>query len=101
FDTHPDPPRAWINRTTAAALGVREGDRFSLQLQKPEAVPREAGLGKKDVTLEEWELTVAGVLADDEPGAAFNLRPELQTPRNVIVHLGDLRKRLDLDGQAN
>lgn len=101
FDTQQDRPLAWINRPTADALGVRKGDRFSLQLQKPEAIPRESGLGRKDVTLEQWELTVAGVLGEDDPGAAFNLRPELQAPRNVVVSLTDLQKRLGLTRQAN
>src|SRR5262245_45240489 len=81
FDGKADPPLAWLDRKTAEMLGLRKGDRFALQLQKPEAIPREAGLGKKEVTLEEWELVVAGVLEDGDAAASFNLRADLQAPR--------------------
>jgi len=38
FDTRRTTPLAWVNRRTAEALGLSEGSRFTLQLQKPEAI---------------------------------------------------------------
>src|SRR5262245_17372632 len=94
-------PTVRVNRAVAEGLGVRAGDKLTLRLQKPGDVPREAGLGKKDVTFEDWELTVALVLEEDELAARFNLRPELTAPRNVVVHLPRLQERLDLPQQVN
>lgn len=96
-----DVPLAWLSPAMAEALDVKAGDRITLQLQKIEDVPREAGLGKKDVLLEEWDLIAAAVLDDAQMGARFNLRPELQAPRNVVVALPHLQARLKLSGQAN
>jgi ABC-type lipoprotein release transport system permease subunit len=94
-------PLVWVNRVVAEALHLREGDQLDLRLEKPGEIPREAGLGKKDVEINHLALTVAGVLAEDAPGANFNIRPELQTPRNILVSLPLLQDRLGLPGQVN
>jgi ABC-type antimicrobial peptide transport system permease subunit len=96
-----DEPLVWINRAVADSLGLSEGDTLLVRLQKPEAVPREAGLGKKESEFSTWKLNVAGVLADSEPGAVFNLRPEIQTPRNVLVSGPLLQEQLGVAGQVN
>ena len=95
------PGLVWVNRPVAEALGVQAGATMTLRLQKPGDLPREAGLGKKDVTFEDWELTVAAVLDDGDFAARFSLRPELTAPRNVVVSLPHLQERLDLPGQVN
>jgi ABC-type antimicrobial peptide transport system permease subunit len=92
---------AWLSRPVAEALGVGAGDRVALRLQKPGDVPRESSLGKKDAPLVDWELKVAGVLGDDEPGAAFSLRPSVAQARNILVALPALQKQLEAPGQAN
>ena len=69
-----DNDRIWLGAPLAAALAhregdkvvpVREGDKVVLYLQKQGEVPRESVLGKKDAALDEWELTVGGVLGAD------------------------------------
>src|SRR5262249_36418086 len=94
-------PLAWISRALATELGASAGSKITLRLQKPSDVPREAALGKKDVALEDMELSVAAVLEDDQPGARFNLRPELLAPRNVLVSLPQLRDRRGQEGRVN
>ncbi len=94
-------PRAWISNALAGALDLKAGDRLTLRLQKPGTLPRETVLASKKVEIEDWELVVAGVLAGDEPGNLFNLRPELEAPRNVVVALAALQERLELPGQVN
>jgi ABC-type antimicrobial peptide transport system permease subunit len=94
-------PRAWLSGALADALGVKEGQRVTLRLQKPGALPRETVLASKKVEIEEWELVVKGVLRGDEPGNFFNLRPDLEAPRNLLVALPALQERLKLPGQCN
>ena len=99
-DRFGEPGLVWVNRPVADALGVTAGSTMTLRLQRATDLPREAGLGKKDVAFDDWELTVAVVIEDDF-AARFNLRPELTAPRNVIVSLPQLQQRLDLPGQVN
>jgi ABC-type antimicrobial peptide transport system permease subunit len=94
-------PRVWISSALADALGVKEAQHITLRLQKPGALPRETVLASKKVEIEEWELVVAGVLRGDEPGNHFNLRPDLENPRNVLLALPALQERLKLPGQCN
>jgi ABC-type lipoprotein release transport system permease subunit len=94
-------PRVLVSGALAQALGVKAGDAITLRLQKPSALPREAALGSKKVEIEEWELVIGRVLDGDEQGNLFNLRPELEAPRNVLVSLGPLQERLKLPNQAN
>src|SRR5919199_4242759 len=91
----------WLNGALAEALNVRAGDTVTLRLQKPSAVPREAALGQKDVDLQELELRVSRVLEGDEFGNLFNLRPELEAPRNAFVPLALLQERLGQRGHVN
>jgi ABC-type lipoprotein release transport system permease subunit len=91
----------WLSGALARALDVKEGDPVTLRLQKPGHVPRESALGRKDVAVEEWDLTVGRVLGGDEPGNRFNLRPEVEAPRNAFVPLTALQRRLALVGRVN
>jgi ABC-type antimicrobial peptide transport system permease subunit len=94
-------PKATLSGALATALGAKEGDKVVLRLPKPGEVPREAALGRKDVGIEELELTVARVLQGAEPGNLFNLRPELEAPRTAFVPLNILQKLLDQPGRIN
>src|SRR5262249_50715554 len=72
-----DKPIVLLSSALAERLGVAKGATVTLRLPVQSELPREAALGRKDVKTDEWELEVAAVLQDDEPGNWFNLRPEL------------------------
>src|SRR5262249_30096846 len=91
----------WLNAALARVLNVAAGDTITLRLQKPSEVPRGSVRGRKDQTVDEWELTVARVLAENDPEDHFSLRPGLETPRNAFVPLGLLQQRLEQPGRAN
>jgi putative ABC transport system permease protein len=91
----------WLNGALAEALNVRAGDTVTLHLQKPGELPRESALGKKKVEFEELELRVGRVLAGEEFGNLFDLRPELEAPRNAFVPLALLQERLGQQGHVN
>ncbi len=91
----------WINGPLARALDVKVGDSITLRLQKPSAIPREAALGKNKAEVQEWKLPVGRVLEGEEPGNLFNLRPELDAPRNAFVSLPALQKELGQAGRVN
>jgi ABC-type lipoprotein release transport system permease subunit len=101
FAAVPSGDVVWLSRALADALAAKEGDRVTLFLQKPSAVPREAALGSRKVETEAWDLKVGKVLGPGELGNAFNLRPELQAPRNALVPLAALQEKLGQKGRAN
>jgi ABC-type lipoprotein release transport system permease subunit len=90
-----------LSAALARALGARPGEEVTLHLQKPGAMPREASLAKKELEPLDWVIKRPILLSDDDEGSAFNLRPELQAPRNAFVPLGELQKLLGLEGQVN
>jgi len=94
---------AWLTRTVADALNVKEGDSVSLVLQKPSAIPRESMLGQRDDKnlVETWTLPVERVLTDAAAADHFSLRPGLDAPRTAFVPLRLLQKELKLDGRVN
>src|SRR5262245_32180866 len=91
----------WLNGALARALGVSAGGKVTLTLTRPGDVPRESVLGRKDAGVDEWELTVGRVLGPAEPGDAFNLRPELEAPRNAYLPLRALQGRIGQPGRIN
>ncbi len=92
-----------LNATLANELGVKEGDKVSLWLQKASEVPRESLLGRRKASdvLDRLTLTVRAVLPDDAPGARFGLTPTPEAPRNAFVPLGVLQAKLDQKGRVN
>ena len=92
-----------LNRALAGLLEVSAGDRVSLRLQKPSAIPRETMLGRRDdsAIVEEWTLPVGRVLSAEEPADHFSLRPEMDAPRTVFLPLHLLQERLGLAGRCN
>ncbi|HEY7428190.1 MAG TPA: FtsX-like permease family protein [Gemmataceae bacterium] len=93
----------YLNSVLARSLEVSVGDRVSLRLQKPSAIPREALLGQRDenAVIDEWTLPVGKVLNTDEPADSFSLRPEMEAPRTVFLPLSLLQERLGLAGRCN
>jgi ABC-type lipoprotein release transport system permease subunit len=96
-------PVLWINSTLAYDLNVREGDKVTLRLQKPSAVPRETLLGKRDADaiVDEWTLPVSEVLEEGEEGDHFSLQPSLEAPRLAYVPLHQLQAKLGLQDRIN
>jgi putative ABC transport system permease protein len=94
---------AILNSTLGQRLEVAEGDKVSLRLQKPSAIPRETLLGRRDEesAFQDWTLSVANVLSADDAADPFTLRPQLEEPRTAFVPLGALQKQLDLEGRCN
>src|SRR6185437_5786510 len=92
-----------LNDALAGLLEAAAGDRVSLRLQKPSAIPRETMLGRRDESaiVEEWTLPVGRVLRADEPADRFSLRPEMDAPRTVFLPLHLLQDRLGLAGRCN
>jgi putative ABC transport system permease protein len=92
-----------LNSTLAGILEVSAGDKVSLRLQKPSAVPRETLLGRRDdsAVIEEWTMPVDKVLTPDDAGDHFSLRPQLEAPRTVFVPLQLIQNKLGLVGRCN
>jgi ABC-type antimicrobial peptide transport system permease subunit len=97
----PRPPFVWVNAELARDTGAREGSAIDLRLVKPSPLPRETVLARKDVGVGDWRVEVTRVLQGDEPGNHFNLRPNLDAPRNVLVPLSLLQEQLGVKGQVN
>lgn len=97
-----DEKEVVLNQTLAAALGVKVGEEITLSLQKPDNVPREFLLGKKEArdVIQATTVKVRRILAD-EGMARFSLRPTPEPVRNAFVPIRMLQRRLDLAGRAN
>src|SRR5262249_43947495 len=87
FFDHAQEVQPSLSSALARALRVKPGwfydPDIAISLQKPSALPRETALAKKDAEFKEWALKGVRVLAEDDEGDAFNLRPELDAPRNL------------------
>ena len=85
----------YLNAALAQALGVTDGDRVTLHLQKGASVRRESLLGRKKLEDVDERLTLpARVLAADAPGSQFSLLPSPEAPRNAFVPLALLQETL-------
>ncbi|MHB1426367.1 MAG: FtsX-like permease family protein [Gemmataceae bacterium] len=92
-----------LNSTLAGILEVSAGDKVSLRLQKPSALPRETLLGRREdsAVIEEWTMPVENVLTPNDAGDRFSLRPELEAPRTVFVPLHLIQDKLALERRCN
>jgi ABC-type lipoprotein release transport system permease subunit len=92
-----------LNAALARELEVKIGDEVTLSFQKASELPRESLLGKRQASevLDSLKLTVRAILADDSPGARFNLNPSPEAPRNAFVPLAVLQARLGLPRRVN
>jgi ABC-type antimicrobial peptide transport system permease subunit len=95
-------PSVRVNSTLGAELDIHAQEKISLRLQKPSLVPRESLLAAHDDSgVEDWVLTVAGVLDAADAADGFSLRPGVEAPRTVFVPLADLQKKLGQERHCN
>jgi ABC-type antimicrobial peptide transport system permease subunit len=91
-----------LNEALARDLGVAAGATVKLHLQKANAVPREALLGRRDAgeVLDSWRVTVRAI--DSGGLSQFSLTPSPATvPRNAFVPLHALQAHLGQKGRVN
>ncbi|MBX3437610.1 MAG: ABC transporter permease [Planctomycetaceae bacterium] len=85
-----------LNRKLADALQAAVGDRVSLVLEIPKAIPRDSLLGDRTETVTELTLTVSGIVEDDTTPGRFGLNPAQQLPANAFVSLDSLQEQIGL-----
>ncbi len=91
----------FVNETLARELHLQAGSMVEIRLSKPSALPREAALSRKEVEVKVWTVPVTRVLHGDEAGNDFNLRPGVESPRNLFVPLAELQRQLELPDEIN
>ena len=95
------PQAAAINEKTAAALGLKPGDDFSLRIVKSGPMPYDAPLSsRKEGPSITSLVTVKAVLSDAQLGR-FSLAANQTTPYNVFVDRTWLQEQTELTGLAN
>jgi ABC-type antimicrobial peptide transport system permease subunit len=96
-----DEPQVVLNHELARQLHVQEGSRITLSFPKPTSIPRETLLGRREAqqVLASFEVKVAAVLPDQEPGAQFSLQPTSALPRNVFIPLAVIQTKLDQEAR--
>jgi ABC-type lipoprotein release transport system permease subunit len=97
-----DTAEVVLNRTLADLLGVEEGDKVTLHLQKLTDIPRESLLGQRKLstTLQVIEVKVRQIVPDEGLGS-FSLKPTPGPVRNAFVPLAFLQAQHELQKQAN
>lgn len=104
-----DPPSGWgrneivVNRELARRLGLeKEGERISVRISKPETIPQESALGRRQETLIRSRLSVRKIIPDEGLGR-FSLRANQKPEPLAILPLEWLQapNRLDLEGNIN
>ncbi|MCP4247923.1 MAG: ABC transporter permease [bacterium] len=90
----------FLNEPLARELGAEVGQDVLLRLGKPNVVPTETLLGRRDDTTLTLRLTVADILPADGLGG-FGLNPGHRTPRNALVPLPTLQRLLGRSGRVN
>ncbi|MCA8982616.1 MAG: ABC transporter permease [Planctomycetaceae bacterium] len=94
----PGPDDIVLNERTAEQLGVTVGDRVTLFVDIPQAIPQESLLGERDLDEQvvEFSLTVAGIAPSRSTTGRFSLQPNQQLPLNAYLQLSRLQEELDL-----
>ncbi|MBN2023567.1 MAG: FtsX-like permease family protein [Pirellulales bacterium] len=97
-----EPSGRWVvlNRPLADALGAAVGDVVVLHLARPEEIPADSPLGRKNDTLRSARLTVEAIVPGEGLGG-FALRSAQQTPRNAFLDREALAELLGQPGRAN
>lgn len=88
-DTPPESSGVVLSAALARALDVKAGQTVALHLQKSSQVPAETLLGRRSAgdVLEDLQLPVRAVLADDQLGSRFSLHPSPSASLNAFVPL--------------
>jgi len=97
------PPREreiLLNQPVAELLGAKAGDVVILRLPRPDTIPADTPLGRKQQTVTSSRLHVSEVIPAEGLGR-FALRHSQQRPRNAYVPLEWLAERLDRAGKVN
>ena len=89
-----------LNRPLAEKLAVKPGDEVIVRLPRPGAIPADSALGQKRDTVQNFRLTVSGIIPADGLGR-FGLRPTQHLPLNAYIALTWLQERLEQPGRAN
>jgi ABC-type antimicrobial peptide transport system permease subunit len=98
-----DPGEVWLVPKLFESLAVPPHGKIVLRVSTPTVVPRESLLGRRGAedTSQPLTLTVAGILAEDDPAADFSLAPGIQQPLNVFVNLDWLQQQIGEPGRVN
>ena len=91
---------AMLNQRLATDVLATSGDDILVSFETTGDVPREHALGKRHDVLGRLRLRVQDVL-ENRGAAIFDLRNQLETPRNVFVPLRLLQRALGAEGRVN
>jgi ABC-type antimicrobial peptide transport system permease subunit len=94
------PREIVLNRPLAEKLAVKPGDEVIVRLPRPGAIPADSALGQKRDTVQNFRLTVSGIIPADGIGR-FGLRPTQHLPLNAYIALEWLQEHLEQSGRAN
>ncbi len=89
-----------LNRPLAEKLAVRPGDEVIVRLPRPGAIAADSALGQKRDTVQNFRLTVSGIIPADGLGR-FGLSPTQHLPLNAYISLEWLQEHLEQPGRAN
>jgi putative ABC transport system permease protein len=90
-----------LNRRVAEQLDAKAGDKVTLWIELPAAIPRDSLLGDRDATSVEVPLTVKTVLPDAVHVSRLNLNPNQQLPLNAFISLSYLQDTLKLNQRTD
>lgn len=90
-----------LNHRVANELKIKTGDRITLWVELPKAIPRDTLLGKKDELSREVELTVSAILDEETGLGRFDLNPNQQLPSVAFFSLAYLQSQLGLAKQRD
>lgn len=90
-----------LNQRVAEQLNAKAGDKVTLWIELPAAIPRDSLLGDRDATSVEIPLTVKTVLPDAVHVSRLNLNPNQQLPLNAFVSLSHLQNALQLNRRVD
>lgn len=96
-------PGVALSHRLAERLGVKLGDRITLELEQQSNIPRSSLLGRRDEehVTRSLRARVSAILSADDPAGDFSLNPGPTAPLNVYVPLRVLQNAVDQPGRVN
>ncbi|MGA2797272.1 MAG: ABC transporter permease, partial [Thermoguttaceae bacterium] len=94
------PREIVLNRPLAERLAVKTGDEVIVRLPRPGSIPADSALGQKRDTVQNFRLTISGIIPADGLGR-FGLRPTQHLQLNAYIALTWLQERLEQPGRTN
>lgn len=92
----PSDTGIFLGDRTAREIQAKPGDKVSVWIERPSAIPRDSLLGERDEVSLEILLTVESVLPETAGASRFSLNPGQQLPYNAFLSLETLQERLGL-----